>query len=87
MEIIERLIEKHHLNTSGVDIAVLTPYAAQRQLIKGMLSKSSNRKISKVVVSSIVESQGRYITPQNKKIHVCISYISMQVTTLALICK
>ena len=62
IEIIKSLVEKHHLNTSKhTDIAVLTPYAAQRELIREMLKNSRNSKISKVVVSSIVECQGRHM--------------------------
>ncbi len=58
MEIIKCLVEKHNLNALASDIAVITPYAAQKTIVKEMLKKSGNPKIEKVVVSSIIESQG-----------------------------
>ena len=57
MEIIKRLVEKHNLHDK--DIAVLTPYAAQKKLVTDLLVKSNDKRIQKVVVSSIVESQGK----------------------------
>ena len=60
MEIIKCLVEKHKLNVNNRDIAVITPYAAQKILIKDMLKKSADPRIQKVVVSSIIESQGMH---------------------------
>lgn len=59
MEIIKNLIEKHSLNcTDDDDIAVLTPYAAQKHRLKEKLEESDDPRVQKVVVSSIIESQG-----------------------------
>ncbi len=59
MEFIKCLVEKHKLRDK--DIAVLTPYAAQKKLVTDLLIKSSDQRIQNVVVSSIVESQGKQV--------------------------
>lgn len=62
MEIIKRLIETHRLNSNGSkDIAVLTPYTAQKKMLMKELEKSKDVRVRNVAVSSIIESQGEII--------------------------
>ena len=58
MEIVEVLIHTHKISSS--EIAVLSPYSAQKEEIKIQLTK---RKVTGVAVKTITESQGKQEAP------------------------
>ena len=64
MEIAEKLV--YHYRVPNSEIAILTPYAAQKEAITEELKKMKQQRgitaNEKIEVKTITESQGSYVT-------------------------
>ena len=60
MEVINELHTKYEIQYKS--IAVLTPYTAQKELLKEMIKDDAKFKDEKPVVATIIESQGYIIS-------------------------
>ena len=77
MEIVRVLHCKHKV--PNCQIAVLTPYKAQKEKIKDKLKQGEPDDLKNIQVESISESQGR-LAPQSFCIYLCIYILTWCVT-------